>query len=45
MYFVRKKDLRIIKGILINLVQFQMEDYFENQKIKLKQLEQIKNGK
>ena len=40
MYFVRKKDLRIIGGVSPHIVQFQIENYCKDAKIKIKQLEQ-----
>jgi len=44
MYFIRKKDLKIVGYAPIDMVQFQMEDYYEGQKIIIKQqLEQKLN--
>jgi len=43
MYFVRKKDLKIIGEVYENVVQFQMEDYYKNKKIKLNKKQKI-NG-
>ena len=40
MYFVRKKDLVITGGVAPHIVQFQLEDYFEFNRITLyKQLQ------
>jgi len=41
MYFVRKKDLRIVGEITAHIVQFQLEDYLENIKIRIKEWEKI----
>jgi len=43
MYFVRKKDLKIVGKTSPHIVQFQVEDYCGTNKIKVKKWEKIKN--
>ena len=43
MYFVRKKDLKIVGGVSTHVVQFQMQDYCSDKSIMLKK-ETVENN-